>query len=71
MNDKLQSNDPASMAETQNVILIFEINALSIPPISHKKNPIASFFENSILFSIVTQLTSLQMSPTAQTLMQY
>jgi hypothetical protein len=51
MNDELP-DEPASMAETQNNILIFEINSLSVPPIQ-QKNLLPHFMKTVYFFPLL------------------
>ena len=69
MNDKLP-DEPASMAETQNSILIFEINSLSVPP-NQQKNSLPHFMKTVYFFSHCYSIDLIINVPTAHTLIQY
>jgi hypothetical protein len=69
MNGELP-DEPASMAETQNSILILEINSLSVPPIQ-QKNSLPQFVKTVYFFPPFYSIDLIINVPTAHTLMQY
>ena len=69
MNGELP-DEPASVAETENSIFIFEINSLSVPPIQ-QKNSLPHFVKTIYFFPPCYSIDFVINVPTAHTLMQY